>query len=1001
MSKKPKEFQLKTAKHIAHLFKTGQNRVLLSDEVGLGKTIVARKVIELLASKQKSNLFKVVYICSNAGIANQNAQTIGYHQNSLDVSESRLSMQHLYLYHEKKKGVNKSGKNGTNIQLIPLTPSTSFYLNAKKCGNKHERALIYVLLRHHFKGLNQKKFSTFMQKDVTKENWDKIVTKYNSITKEKGNSYTTYIKKALKEKQAEKIYNGIKNIIKKRIKDDNKTKAYKLVNDLRQIFAQISLERMLPDLVIMDEFQRFRPLIECENYDKDSETHMLIKKFFGNKETKILLLSATPFKPYTTLEELSESNIKESYNDFFSVINFLLSDKVRQEKFEKKWTTYSKNLLQLNNHNFKILKESKDAVEKELYKIMCRTERVNTEILDSSNVKEIPIASGDILSYYQMQKLLNECHIRDCKSTSNSFAHSYKIPMDYIKSAPFLLSFMDGYVLKEHVFKNSFKEEEKTAQLLSFIKSNPKCMLNHKNVEEYNEIGNNNARLEYLKKILFNDTNSEQLLWVPASNPYYKKVGGVFEKNMDFSKIFIFSSWSMVPKMLSTLLSYEAERRTKNDDSKYHTPKKQKYGFQSSDGQKIVEFVSPKIAKLYDPAECYGKSLKSVYSIVSKRIKDKLKSIAKDHKLGKNGQNTAINIHRLLLLIEGNKNEPLKSIPSCAVDILTNIAIASPGSCFFRLFVNTGADEKHAKEFAAKCTKEFVSLFNHRENAAVIYKTKKDYKISYYNNPKYYEYVLNYCVRGNLQSVLDEYAFMIGKKDKDLVEELITGFIPNARHLQVNTYRSKEFFPLNMRIHYALSYTNTKQEDEVEKSNINIQKVFNSPFRPFVLASTSIGQEGLDFHKYARKIMHWNLPSNPVELEQREGRVNRYLNLSIRRNVAHMYAKKYGKLRDWGTMFNQIKQEDGGMIPYWYLSSKMLQNMKNKHIPVEKIERIFAMYPLSSDVSKYEHVKKVLTLYRLTMGQPNQEELLNELDGKLNEKQIKELLIQLSPFIKK
>ena len=375
MSKKPKEFQLKTAKHIAHLFKTGQNRVLLSDEVGLGKTIVARKVIELLASKQKSNLFKVVYICSNAGIANQNAQTIGYHQNSLDVSESRLSMQHLYLYHEKKKGVNKSGKNGTNIQLIPLTPSTSFYLNAKKCGNKHERALIYVLLRHHFKGLNQKKFSTFMQKDVTKENWDKIVTKYNSITKEKGNSYTTYIKKALKEKQAEKIYNGIKNIIKKRIKDDNKTKAYKLVNDLRQIFAQISLERMLPDLVIMDEFQRFRPLIECENYDKDSETHMLIKKFFGNKETKILLLSATPFKPYTTLEELSESNIKESYNDFFSVINFLLSDKVRQEKFEKKWTTYSKNLLQLNNHNFKILKESKDAVEKELYKIQYKRVR--------------------------------------------------------------------------------------------------------------------------------------------------------------------------------------------------------------------------------------------------------------------------------------------------------------------------------------------------------------------------------------------------------------------------------------------------------------------------------------------------------------------------------------------------------------------------------------------------------------------------------------------------
>ena len=37
-----------------------------------------------------------------------------------------------------------------------------------------------------------------------------------------------------------------------------------------------------------------------------------------------------------------------------------------------------------------------------------------------------------------------------------------------------------------------------------------------------------------------------------------------------------------------------------------------------------------------------------------------------------------------------------------------------------------------------------------------------------------------------------------------------------------------------------------------------------------MLASTSIGQEGLDFHNYCRRIVHWNLPSNPIDLEQRE-----------------------------------------------------------------------------------------------------------------------------------
>ncbi|MDM5326796.1 hypothetical protein [Neobacillus sp. CF12] len=37
-----------------------------------------------------------------------------------------------------------------------------------------------------------------------------------------------------------------------------------------------------------------------------------------------------------------------------------------------------------------------------------------------------------------------------------------------------------------------------------------------------------------------------------------------------------------------------------------------------------------------------------------------------------------------------------------------------------------------------------------------------------------------------------------------------------------------------------------------------------------------MGQEGLDFHYYCRKIVHWNLPSNPIDLEQREGRITQY-----------------------------------------------------------------------------------------------------------------------------
>ena len=47
---KAKDFQLATAKRIIEIFKSGQKRVLLSDEVGLGKTIMARTVVEMAKS---------------------------------------------------------------------------------------------------------------------------------------------------------------------------------------------------------------------------------------------------------------------------------------------------------------------------------------------------------------------------------------------------------------------------------------------------------------------------------------------------------------------------------------------------------------------------------------------------------------------------------------------------------------------------------------------------------------------------------------------------------------------------------------------------------------------------------------------------------------------------------------------------------------------------------------------------------------------------------------
>ena len=126
---KAKDFQLATAERIIDIFKSGQKRVLLSDEVGLGKTIMARTVVEMAKSLpgiEDDGVYRVVYVCSNQNIIQQNTRNLGIpKEDIMQMRESRLSMQHLILQERKIQQEAKSG-NGLPQQLIPLTPSTSF-----------------------------------------------------------------------------------------------------------------------------------------------------------------------------------------------------------------------------------------------------------------------------------------------------------------------------------------------------------------------------------------------------------------------------------------------------------------------------------------------------------------------------------------------------------------------------------------------------------------------------------------------------------------------------------------------------------------------------------------------------------------------------------------------------------------------------------------------------------------------------------------------------------
>jgi hypothetical protein len=259
--------------------------------------------------------------------------------------------------------------------------------------------------------------------------------------------------------------------------------------------------------------------------------------------------------------------------------------------------------------------------------------------------------------------------------------------------------------------------------------------------------------------------------------------------------------------------------------------------------------------------------------------------------------------------------------------------------------------------------------------------------------------------------MLDEYAHLLvnGYDDGDIVFKLHNDILDTmnmrATQYEFDTYQNfsrvaagKEGKAPRIRTSFAVAFTKGVGTEKDTNRKKSVRNAFNSPFRPFVLTSTSIGQEGLDFHNYCRRIVHWNLPSNPIDLEQREGRINRFECLAIRQNVAMRYGNIQYKRNVWQELFEEAARrekttESSDLIPYWGLQER--ENMIH-------IERIVPMYPFSRDQAAYERLIKILSLYRITLGQARQEELLEYfMQEDMKQEQLDKLFINLSPYFKK
>lgn len=217
-----KDFQEATAMRIVDLFTSNHKRVLLADEVGLGKTIVAKTVVEKLGELCQANGddYVVVYICSNAGIADQNCSKLGIdNEHRVRISEGRLSMQHLMLAEAKKKG---------NVRLIPMTPATSFQMRSG-AGTAPERALAYIIMhKSHICGTYSEELSLFLRTSFieTEKSWQDYIGWQNTRIEKLSDKriYLKDMKQRVNDVFTPEFISEIKSVCRKIRKDLKKVK---------------------------------------------------------------------------------------------------------------------------------------------------------------------------------------------------------------------------------------------------------------------------------------------------------------------------------------------------------------------------------------------------------------------------------------------------------------------------------------------------------------------------------------------------------------------------------------------------------------------------------------------------------------------------------------------------------------------------------------------------------------------------------------------------------
>jgi hypothetical protein len=1025
---RPTRFQDRTVDYVIRRFwddPTPARRFLVADEVGLGKTVVAREVLAEALRRRPGESVDIVYLCSSQPVASQNLKRLKVRGHGGARKATRLTLLAL-----------EPATPGC-VRYFALTPDTSFKVSGRS-GTVRERALIHACLRRILRG---DRFNAVIQQ-VSQASWERETGKISVA------SLDARVVDAFRD--AVRSDSGLLEDIRRvgreitdsppdeRLERGLKRRRDDVVGRLRRHLALHSAQAMASNgLVIVDEFQRFAPLFDNRRIETDIAVRLVDRLLSRDvPDRRVLLLSATPYR----IPGAETVPGQTPYADFVALVRFLADEPTAADLAEA-LDRYAQ-ALRSNPPDVETITAARDDARAILQPIMCRTERTGAASNPNAMVREearpLDSGTGDLAGAVSARRIARRLKVRD--------------PVEYWKSAPFLLDFMRDYQLRTAVSEAGDGDR-------AFVGRQARqgqLTLDRPALRRLDALDAPSARLRHLIEDAL-PPGSERLLWTPPSLPYLRP-GGEYARSPNDLKRLVFTEWRLAPDAIAALTSYVVEQRLDAGLRASHAKRTRRADGRSSLRHKrfgdlgnmlrlgranqsvdeptlamlplVLLLSGPRMARWGDPlphaietgepAEP-GVVLRAVAAKVRLALKKLSTSpstgrvderwywaapilvedaasthlwLAQDDPFLASGETATPDLERVRAAIAAIVGEPglLGRRPRDLAHVIAKAAVAGPGVCAYRALGRTASGpvtEGQLRRSAFHVARGFQSLFNQSEAAAAIQLEQPGRRRVFWGQ------ALDYCLAGNLQAVLDEHlhfeadglAMFDGTDARKL--EMAAKAVHSALTLRRASIDVRGLWGrgaagpgsgdiVRLRCRHAARFAEVKEADgEVSRLDV-VRGAFNSPFRPFVLASTAVGQEGLDFHPWCHAVVHWNLPRSPVELEQREGRVHRYKGHAVRLNVATVIGLGglggIGPGDDpWQALFDEAALHDTAneLSPCWLFEPGP---------KAVRIRRIVPFLRYSREEEAWPRLRARLATYRLALGLPRADDLLDALE---------------------